>query len=865
MKRTAILPLLACLFVPPAGAEEPTFEQHVRPLLKAYCFECHGEGEKLRAGLDLRLRRLLVKGGDGGPAVVAGKPDDSPLVERVASGMMPPGKKKLEKRDVELLRRWVAAGARTTGPEPDTLPPGATITAEERTFWAFQPVRRPEVPKIDTARNPVDVFLLARLREKGLSFSLEADRRTLIRRATFDLRGLPPTPEEVEAFENDKTPEAYEKLIDRLLASPRYGERWGRHWLDVAGYADSEGYSADDPVRGNAWKYRDYVIRAFNADMPFDRFVREQLAGDEMVRPPYRNLTPEDVEKLVATGFLRMAPDGSGSPGADPKVTRNQVVTDTIKTVSSAFLGVTVGCAQCHNHRHDPIPQADFYRLRAILEPAFDPQNWQPPAARQVSLLTDADREKAKQVEAEAAKIDQERLKKQNEFIERTFNAELAKLPEEMRDTVREARNTPGAKRTAEQKKLLQEHPSVNVSAGSLYLYDKKAADELKKLADDAAAVRARKPVEDFVRALTETPGRLPETRLFHRGDPDQPKAVVAPGGLTVLGDVHPLTVPAKNPAGPTSGRRLALANWITDPKNPLTARVLVNRIWMHHFGAGLVRTPGDFGRLGERPTHPELLDWLASEFREGGWSVKKMHRLLMTSSAYRQASRREKEKDTIDPDNRLLGRMAVRRLEAEAVRDAVLAVSGKLSPKRFGPPVPVYENDVGQVVVGKGIKDVARGTVAVEPLPPGEADRRSVYVQVRRSQPLGVLEAFDAAVSDPNCELRNASTVAPQALLMMNSEFAVELSEAMADRLRKEGGSPRERVVRAWRLAFSAEPTDAEAKDATDFLAAQEEAFRTAPPAPKGAKAAAPDPARSALATFCQALFGSNRFLYVD
>ena len=846
------------------AAAPPSFESSVRPLFKVYCLQCHGEGEKLRGSLDLRLRRLAVQGGDTGPAVVPGKPSESLLYQRVRDGEMPPGKKKLSPAEVEMIARWVAAGARTERPEPQSLAKGMHISPEERAFWAFQPVRSSPIPAARTPeriRNSIDAFLLAQLQERGLRFAPEADRRTLIRRATFDLHGLPPTPEEVDAFLADAAPDAYERLIDRLLASPRYGERWGRHWLDVAGYADSEGYTQEDRVRAYAYKYRDYVIRSLNADMPFDQFIREQIAGDEMVRPPYRDLPPGDLDKLIATGFLRTAPDGTGAAGVDPNIARNQVLSDTIKIVSTSLLGLTVGCAQCHNHKYDPIPQTDYYRLRAIFEPAYDVKSWRAPAARRISLSSDADRQRAAQIEAEAVRIDQERQKKQKQHIEATFLKQLAKVPEPMREKARAARDAPPAKRTAEQQRLLKEYPNLNVTAGSLYLYDSAAAAELKALADKAAAVRAKKPVEDFVRALTEIPGQVPATHVFHRGDPEQPRQAVSPGGLSVL-DGLPLPPPPLAGASgllPTTGRRSAFARWLTDPRHPLTARVVVNRVWMHHFGRGIVGTPGDFGKLGERPTHPELLDWLAHEFIRGGWRLKELHRRIMTSSAYRQSSQRDADAAQLDPDNRLLGRMSVRRLEAESIRDSILSVSGSLCLKMFGEPVPVRENDVGQVVIGKGMKDLARGTVAAAPLPAGEVHRRSVYVQVRRSLPLGILEAFDAATAEPNCERRNSSTVTPQALLLMNNDFLVEQSEAFAARLVREAGSdPKAQVIRAWRLAFAAEPTADEVSDALAFLARQAEQFRSAAIKPG-------DPPRQALATFCQALLSSNRFLYVE
>jgi hypothetical protein len=855
----ALLSVVMTVFAAPASAGEkpgavatPLFEAQVRPLFKVYCFDCHGEGEKLRGNLDLRLRRLVVKGGDSGPVVIAGKPEASLLWQRVRAGEMPPGKKKLSQAEVDLIGRWIASGAKVQHAEPESIAAGMHLTPEDRAYWAYQPIRRPSLPVVrgrDRVCTPIDTFLLTRLEATGQTFAPEADRRTLLRRVTFDLTGLPPTPTEVDAFLDDPSPDAYEKVVERLLASPRYGERWGRHWLDVAGYADSEGFAQEDTLRPHAYKYRDYVIRALNADKPFDEFIREQLAGDE--------LSGGDLDRLIATGFLRMAPDGTASRGVDQKIARNQVLSDTIKIVSTSLMGLTIGCAQCHNHKYDPIPQVDYYRLRAILEPAYDVKNWRVPAGRRVSLYTDADRQKAQQVEADAVKIDRERLKKQQEFIEATFSKEVAKLPESLRNKARAARTSPPTKRTAEQNKLLRDYPSLNVSAGSLYLYDSKAAAELKKLADQAAAMRARKPVEDFVRALTEVPGQVPATFLFHRGDPDQPRQVVTPGGLTLLEDVLPLRV-VKAPGLATTGRRLALARWLTDPRHPLTARVLVNRIWMHHFGKGLVPTPGDFGRLGERPTHPELLDWLASEFIASAWRMKTLHKLLVTSTAYRQSSRTTEVVRRSDPDNRLLGRMSVRRLEAEAVRDGVLAVSGNLNLKMFGPAVPVRENDVGQVVVGKGTKDLARGATTVETLPEGEVSRRSIYVQVRRSQPLGVLETFDAATAEPNCECRNASTVTPQALMLMNNEFVLEQAEAFAARLLHEAGADsKTQVTRAWRLIFAAEPTAQELSDALAFLARQE-SFRSA-------TAKQPDARQQALATFCQALLSSNRFLYID
>ena len=795
---------------------------------------------------------------------------------------MPPGEAKPSAEEIDVLRRWIAAGAKTARPEPKTLPDGMLITAEDRAWWAFQPIVRPNLPTdapADRARTPIDRWLLRDLAAEGMTFQPDADRRTLIRRVTFDLTGLPPTPAEVDAFLNDKSSNAYETLVDRLLASPHYGERWGRHWLDAAGYADSEGYNEADPVRPTAWKYRDYVIRSMNADKPFDQFVREQLAGDEMVRPPYPDLPPADLDKLIATGFLRMAADGSGNPGVDQKLARSAVVGDTVRVIASSLLGLTVGCAECHNHRYDPIPQADFYRLRALLEPAYNPTAWVAPASRRVSLYTAADQAAAAKLEAEAKVVEADRAAKLQEFIDATLETQYAKLPEDVRAAARAAKETPEAKQTDEQKAILKKHPSLNVHAGSLYLYDKKAADRLKELAADAAAIRAKKPVEEFVRALTEKPGKLPETRLFHRGDPDQPKDVVPPGALTVLDPVLPLAV--DKPAGlASSGRRLAFADWLTDPINPLFARVIVNRIWLNHFGRGIVGSPGDFGRLGEAPTHPELLDWLAAEFRDSGYSLKKLHRLILTSTVFRQTS----TFDPADADNLLYGRFPVLRLDAEAVRDGMMAVAGTLNPTPFGPPVPVMSDDRGQVVLGMANRDGAGYKKGDESLSAGEAHRRSVYVQVRRTERLAVLDTFDWATTEPNCEARTRSTVAPQALFLMNNGFVQAEAAAFAARLRKDAGPDLgDQIDRAWLLAYGSPPTAAERDGATTFLADQEGYFRdTTAAGPTGPNAAAPvkgkpaakkpakdepdpTPADRALVAFCQALLMSNRFLYVD
>jgi hypothetical protein len=866
-----------------AGAPVPMFETDIRPILKARCFSCHGEGDELKSKLDLRLRRTLLAGGKSGPAIVPGAPDKSLLYEKLIRGEMPKDKGKLSAAEIDLIRRWIASGAPTRRPEPADLKPGHEITPEERTFWSFQPIRRPAIPSVQHAervRSPIDALVLRELEQKGLTFAPEADKLTLIRRVTLDLTGLPPTPEEVEAFLNDDCPDAYPRLVDRLLASPRYGERWGRHWLDVAGYADSDGYVDSDPVRKYAWHYRDYVIRAFNNDMPFDRFIREQLAGDEMVKPPYKDLKPDQIDKLIATGFLRMAPDGTGAGGDVNQVeARNAVASETIKIVSTSLLGLTVGCAQCHNHKYDPIPQSDYYRFRAIFEPVYDVKHWRTPQARLISLYTDEDRAKAAKIEAEAAKIDAERLAKQNELVQAIFEKELAKLPESLRDAARAARNTPNDKRTPEQVALIRAYPAVEVPPGAIDLYDPKAAKELKTYTARAAAIRATKPAEDFVQAATEVPGVVPDTYVFARGDPAQPKEAVAPAALSVLADAGAPPIPGKDPSLPTTGRRLAYAKWLTSGKHPLVARVLVNRAWMRHFGHGVVDTPGDFGALGDRPSNPALLDWLADEFMARGWSLKTLQREILLSSVYRQSSRSDAKAMSLDPDDRLLWRMPVRRLDAEAIRDSVLAVTGKLNDKMFGPPVPVALDESGQTTIGTEMRD-GDGRIKATPVADGGAFRRSIYLQARRTRPLGILEAFDSPAMNPNCIARNASTVAPQSLTMMNGTFMLNSAKDFARRVIGEAGADRgHRITRAWRLAFGRGPSEQELAESNAFLAKQEAAFANAhpasaepPPAPKlndksapAKPADPPDPQFEALASFCQALLSSDAFLYVD
>ena len=825
-----------------SAAEPVTFEQHVRPILKAYCLDCHGAGEKMPGNLDLRLKRFALAGGKSGPAVVAKEPDKSLLLERMKSGEMPPSEKKVPAEQIAIIEKWIAGGALTQHEEPTSLPPGLGITAEERAYWFYQPLMRPSTPlfkSTDRIRTPIDAFVLLKLRQKNLGFNSDADRATLIRRATFDLTGLPPSQKEIDEFLSDKSSNAYEKLLDRLLASPAYGERWGRHWLDAAGYSDSDGDGSVDTVRPYAWRYRDYVIRSLNADKPLDRFVIEQLAGDELVPKPWTNLKPDQIELLSATGFLRTAPDGSasGTP-ADAE----QVVTDTLKIVTSSLLGTSVACAQCHDHRYDPIPQTDFYQLRAVFEPALDPGKWRRPTERVVSLYTVADKTKAAAIDVEVAKMQTEFTEKQTAAVRTAFEKELEKFPTEERPKLKAAFDTVTEKRSAEQKKLVAANPKLNLTPGVLYQYNAKAADEMKAMQAKIQAKRAERPVEGFVAVMAEVPGRVPVTKLLHRGDARQPKGPdLAPADLTIAApDRKRFEITSKETYSSTTGRRLAWAEHLTDGTHPMFGRVMANRIWLNHFGRGIVDTPGEFGKLGQLPSHPELLDWLATELPRQNWSLKKFHKFIMTSTVYRQSSKHEPSKDAMDSANAFYGRFLVRRLDAEVVRDRLLDVAGRLDRTQFGPAIAVVEDAAGQVST------------------PDDKPRRSVYLQARRSKPVAFLAAFDAPAGELNCERRNSTTTAPQSLMLLNSEFVRKQAGYVAARVKTEtstDATPERLVTKAWQLVYLRPPAADELRLGTTFLQNQTAAL--------GSKGK--DPELAALINLCQQLLASNEFLYVD
>ena len=860
-----LLMAVLAMYTRQISADELFFEAEARRVLKTWCWHCHGEEAEFKGGLDARFVRQLQKGGDSGPAIVPHDPAASLLISRIASGEMPPGEKKVPAQDLLVLQQWIAAGAKVRSEEPEQAAPGLLLTEEDRSHWAFQPIVRPPVPfagQPNAPASPIDAFLLQRLQQHGLHFAEEADRETLLRRLWLDLVGLPPIPAAIDQFTADQSPEAWNTAIEQLLAQPTYGERWARHWLDVAGYADSDGYTEKDPERPWAWKYRDYVIRSLNADKPWDQFLVEQLAGDELLTPPYENLTPEQADALTATGFLRMAPDGTSDGSVDQPTARNEVVAETLKTVSTALLGLSVGCAQCHDHRYDPISQVDYYRLRAIFEPAWNLAEWRAPGGRIVSLWSAETRAAAAAVDQELAETSKKRTAELDGIVQETFERELQKLPAERQPLARAARETPKDKRTEEQQQLIREFPFLNVDRGSVYLYLPDRLTGFNKKWDELTAeVKKKRPADDNVMCLTELPGKVPATHLYSRGDHQQPRQQVAPGGLAVLAESEG-AIAEDDPGLPTTGRRLAWARSLTSGRHPLLARVLMNRVWMLHFGQGLVATPAEFGVKGERPSHPELLDWLASEFMESGWSLKHMHRLILSSQAWRQVSVRRAEHDAADPDNRLLGRMNLRRLEAETVRDCMLAVSGQLNAKMSGPPAPVSPDDVGQYVIAIDTRDSAgRPTGKVEALN-GEDLRRSVYVQVRRSMPLGVLEPFDLPRMAPNCERRAVSTTSSQALLMLNNPFVLQQAGKLASRLREGSQDQAMQIETGWRLVFGRRPTSEERAEATAFLA---EGAKATVPATDGTPAAAAEPVVDQLQLWCHALLCSSGFLYAE
>jgi hypothetical protein len=736
----------------PQPAQIAFFESKIRPLLANNCYKCHGEA-KQESGLRLDSRAAALAGGDSGPAIAPGKPEESVIVRAVRyQDLEMPPTGKLKEQDVASLVEWIKMGAPWPASSGDTGPAvrkgELQITAEDRQWWSFQPIGQNALPSPTAWTNgAIDTFVLQRLQPAGLSPNPEATRRELMRRASFDLVGLPPSMDEVRAFEADQTPDAFERVIDRLLASPRYGERWGRHWLDLVRFAQTNGYERDDE-KPLAWRYRDYVIRALNRDKPYDQFVREHLAGDE--------LAAVTDDSISATAFYRLGvwddePD-------DKRMAEFEELDDIVSTTGSTFLGLTIGCARCHDHKFDPISQEDYYSTLAFV--------------RNISLYGNDKSETHSQPNREGI---------------------FASLPS-------------GAGNTLAVRQRMRTSPTNVLPRGNAALPSK--------------AVQPR-----FLRVLSPAGGDSQQVSVRRPPEPDTP---------------------------PTFGLRRTLADWIASPANPLTARVIVNRLWHYHFGRGIVATPSDFGRTGQKPSHPELLDHLAGELVYGGWELKRMHLRIMSSGTYRQSSSiaAESPGSQRDPDNTLLWRQNLRRLEAEAIRDAILSTSGRLNLAMGGRGVfPTLPREVLATQSRPGLGWDNRA-------PAAQQSRRSVYIFVKRTLGVPFLETFDVASPDKSIPARATTTIAPQALILLNSGLIDEQAAAMAARLAREAGSdPRARIVRAFELAVNRAPTDDELDTAVAFLRRNESSGQTSEHSTNAV----------GWTSFCKLVLNLNEFVYVD
>jgi hypothetical protein len=864
---------------PGLSANAVLFREKIFPILSARCLTCHND-ERKYSGLSLESQPGFQNGGWHGPVVAPGKPEESRLyrlLARLEKPYMPLGPgggpgEPLPGEEVALISRWIKEGAewpreaKTEQAEKARLAKleelkkleTRPITAEERLWWAFQKPVTPAVPKVKgpvNVGNPIDAFISSALEAKGLQPAPPASRQTLIRRIYFDLVGLPPKPEEVEAFVHDPSPDAYERLVNRLLDSERYGERWARHWLDVVRYADSDGYEYDR-LRPNSWRYRDYVIRSFNQDKPYNRFIREQLAGDE--------LPGRDYDSIVALGFCRNGPFIGDMVLMQNEMTRQDELDDLVATTGAAFLGLTVGCARCHNHKYDPIAQKDYYRLIAVFSPSVRADlPLVPPGLAQ---------EYQRQVQETDRKIDalaQQIRALQKPTLQRLLESKYRELPEPLQIAIR----TDPSKRTEAQKRQAEQVlTSTNVTeaelSAALSEQDRKTTEELKAQIGELEKTKPQPlPVAMAVTDPTPTPSK---SYFLHRGnilskgsemEPGVPEVLVPPGA-----DVR---FPLPPPGSRTTGRRLALANWLASEENPLVPRVMVNRIWQHHFGKGLVGTPNDFGRMGEPPSHPELLDWLATEFVRQGWSIKAMHRLMLTSRTYQQSSTfTDAANLKKDPDNRLLWKMPLHRLEGEIIRDSILAVSGALNLKAGGPGV-FPEVDAG--VIESSPQEAAQLLYQRWPVTRDGPDvwRRSVYVTQMRTVTAPILDLFDPPESISSCPKRNTTTVATQALQILNNKFVAGQSVIFAERLRNEVGKDEPlQIQRAFLLAFGRPPESPELQASLAFLKKQEGYHRAHNLNLLGSgvdPAETHQPEKAALIDLCHSLFNSNEFIYLN
>ena len=838
-------------FVPSLAAAQVSFTSDIRPLLEQSCWKCHGASVQL-SKLDLRTREGVLKGGQRGPSIVPGKADESRLY-RLVSGLEKPAMPldgKLTAAQIALIKDWIDQGAVWEGAAPSATTAALTveempISLEARRYWAFQkPVR-------SGAASSIDGFLEQARRAKGLPHAPRADRVTLVRRAYMDLIGLPPTPAETAAFLADTSPRAWENLIDQLLASPHYGERWGRHWLDVARYADSSGFEHDYD-RPNAWRYRDYVIQSFNRDTPYNRFLAEQIAGDEL-----DHVTDDS---LIATGFLRSYAKVNYREKDNPQF-RYEYLDDMIGTIGRGVLGLTVNCARCHNHKFDPISQLDYYRMQASLYGYVETDH--PLASKE---QVEADARLNAELDAKIAPLQREIREMEAPYRAKLVQEKYKKYPENVQRAIAvpEEKRTPGEALLAGQ---VIRTTSVAATEVELVMTPAERARK-RELSGQIQALQRQRPkalpmaaivTDGDYRVAPDGPGdepapgkgvkteavqgtflwqgagqyQPPPSYFLFRGDPESRGPEMKPGFISVITSGNPPV--AMPPAdGHTSGRRRALAEWLGSRDNPLTARVAVNRIWSHHFGRGMVATLDNFGKMGESPTHSELLDWLAVEFMDRGWSIKQMQRLIMASEAYQMASQFEDAgAASSDPDARYLWRFPIQRLDAEGVRDAILAVSGALDQKMGGPAVfPHLPDEI--------LRSMSEGIWKKQEDGP-QSWRRSVYVYRKRGLPLPIFEVFDLPDQNTSCGRRNVSTVPTQALALLNDEFVLRQAKLFADRVAEAApGDTVKQVDLAYRIALSRAPRPEEAQIAAEFLRKRQ------------------------LADFTHVLLNLNEFLYV-
>ena len=810
----AALALIAASFV--GAADLPK----AAAILEAHCLRCHNASVRM-SGLSLVSAADAAKGGLHGPAIVPGKPDESNLLHMISGEkpMMPMQSAPLTGAQVAEIRAWIEQGA--------AWPEDLRADRNKADLWSLQPLRKPPVPPVasDWVRTPIDAFVLAKLSEKKLTPSPEADAATLIRRLTYDLHGLPPTWEEIQAFVADRSPGAFEKLVDRLLASPRYGERWGRHWLDVVHYGESHGYDKDKPRR-NAWPYRDYVIRAFNQDKPYARFVEEQLAGDV--------LWPDDPEPTVATGFIAAGPwDYVGQVElregtTDKNITRLLDRDDMVMATMSTFVSMTAHCARCHDHKFDPIPQVDYYSLQAVfagVDRADRPYDLDPKvhAARRPllekrrALLVDL-----RPLQEQAASATSPELKKLDDA--------LTEIKFEFAQTQKAELQPQIAKLSADRKALWQSlvSPETHAQIARLTAEVQAVDRELDRLGKPQwvyAAANAFDPQGTFTFAVEPRP-----IAVLQRGSVESPGKRVGPGALSCVPSLASrFTVQDTESEG---ARRAALAHWITAPDNMLTWRSIVNRVWQYHFGAGIVDSANDFGHMGSQPTHPELLDWLAVTFRDRGGSIKQLHKLILMSATYRQQSANNPANAQADSENRYLWRMNRQRLDAESVRDAVLSVSGKIDLTMGGPSAEQFwfKDDHSPTY------DYARFDIDSP-----ASYRRSVYRFIVRSVPDPFMDRLDCPDASLITAKRNTTITAIQALALLNNPFMVRQAEHLAARVKSLAADQDQQIGWLYRLALGRDPNQRETRRLADFAV------------------------QNGIENAARAILNTNEFLFVD